>query len=529
MSTNSNKAFDEFIKSNLNLFLDHKKYKNNLMIMDRGRSKGILQSCLLARLVARKFNLNPTLFTTNKKNSWQLKIYSKLGINDIFYSRNIYFFLTNIEDLLKTLINSIFTYFKYKNNFLSFINEFSIEKAEIGHLIYDEYIRDGKKYIKKNIYNLNFFVFLFRKIFIFYKIKKILKKENIKILICNSIDYATHTSIAARIAVTMKIPVLIADDQFMIFKNTDSINKPIFVIEKKNVKDFFKKSKKINFKKYLKRRFSGDLNSEGIANTIGYTYTSKLDVSVANRNKINLNKKSFILKYCSNEKFKKIVLIAPHAFTDAVHGLGKRFIFKDYYDQFVETIKFIYNYDKKDVLWLIKPHPRTKHYKEEGQIEEVLNKYKKKNIILLNKKISTLSAIKISDLVITGRGSIGLEASSLGKKVIIAGYAIYEKLGFTIEPKTKRKYFSEIINEKNYTSLKKSKINEARKYLYYCDNYRKYNLPRSQLEILTSVDFEEKDKIFFQKILKFMQKKKYLIDKYYLNLDKILGSIKITN
>ena len=399
---------------------------------------------------------------------------------------------------------------------MKFINEFSIDSAEIGHIIYDEYVKDGQKYKKKEIYNLNFFYFLLRKIFIFYKMKRIIKLKNVRILICNSINYATHAAIAARIAVANKIPLLIADDQFKIFRKIDNLNKDLFQIEMKNINYFLKNSKQIDFKKYLKKRYSGMLKT---------SYTSRSDVAIANKNKINLDKKKFLLKYFNNRKFKKIALITPHAFTDAVHGAGKRFIFENYYEQFVQTIEFIYNYKKNDILWVIKPHPRSKDYKEEGQVEEVLKKFKKKNIILLDKKISTLSAIKISDLIITGRGSIGLEASSLGKKVIIAGYAVYEKLGFTIEPKNKEKYFFEMINPKNYNPLEKSKILKARKYLYYFDNVRSYNLPKGQLEILTPGEFYYKD--FFKRISNFMLKKKYLKDNYYLGIDKILSSIKV--
>ena len=70
--------FKKFIKANLNILSSDKKYLGKLMIIDRGRSRSILQSALLARLVVKKFKLNPILFTTNKKNSWQTQMYSAL-------------------------------------------------------------------------------------------------------------------------------------------------------------------------------------------------------------------------------------------------------------------------------------------------------------------------------------------------------------------------------------------------------------------------------------------------------------------
>ena len=166
----------------------------------------------------------------------------------------------------------------------------------------------------------------------------------------------------------------------------------------------------------------------------------KKDILNAKKNKIDISKKKFIKDYLKNKNYKRIALFAPHAFTDANHGIGK-FIFKGYYDHFKKTIEFIYNLKSKDTLWLINPHPSSKDYNENGQVEEIINKYKKENIMILPQNIKTVSAIKFSDLVITGRGTIGLEAACLGKKTLIAGYAIYEKLGFTIEPKNQIQYF----------------------------------------------------------------------------------------
>ena len=67
------------------------------------------------------------------------------------------------------------------------------------------------------------------------------------------------------------------------------------------------------------------------------------------------------LKSLSKNKKKKI-LFASHAFADAPHASGT-FIFKDYYEQFVETLKFAYNSSDTN-LWIFKNHPNSRLYGE---------------------------------------------------------------------------------------------------------------------------------------------------------------------
>jgi len=504
--------FLKFIELDFKIF-DTKNTKNqSCMIIDRGKPVSIFSNSMIMRSINQRLKLKPFIFSHNSQLSWQIKMYYSFGNFSFIYAKNKIFLLLNFNILLISFAATIKNFFKYYKDFSKFINFFKLEGVEIGHSIYDEYIKHDHRYKNKNIYDLNFFYFLFRKIYIFYKMEKILKVNNVKILICNSLDYATYAALAARIAVKNNIKVLVADDQFKIFTNQKDINNSIFQLDKKNVKKFFLNRKKINFKEYFKKRFKGLINT---------TLTSAFDLKLGSINKISINKKNFLNKYIKNNKYKYVALIAPHAFTDAVHGFGKDFIFDDYYQQLEETIKYLYYQEKENVLWLIKPHPRGKYYNENGQAEELIIKYKKKNIILLNRKISTLSAIQFSDLVITGRGSIGLEAASFGTKVMIAGYAVYQDLGFTIQPKNKKEYFQELENIENFSKLDKKKVQIAKKHLYYFDNYRSL-LPQSKMNLL---DVQSKD--FYPILSNYMEKKKYLNDKYYLHLEKFLAKINI--
>ena len=171
--------------------------------------------------------------------------------------------------------------------------------------------------------------------------KYILKNNKVKVVICNSTDYATPTALASRIALVDKKKVIIADKDFNILKNIKELDNSHYKKNDKHLKLIFKNSHKINYDNYFLKRFFGSVQT---------AYTHHLDIKLANKNKIKINKKEFLKKYLPNHNFKKIALFAPHAFTDSVHGFGKKFIFTDTYQQYLETMKFISSYKNKEIL-----------------------------------------------------------------------------------------------------------------------------------------------------------------------------------
>lgn len=513
-------TFDKILSKKYNLFSVNKNIKNNVLVIDRSRPISIAKSALIISIITKKLKINPLIFSYFPKSSWQFKLYKIFGDFKFIHSRNYNLFLKNSHFLLISLFKSIKAYLTWKNDILGFINNFSIKKIKIGHLIYDEYIRDNFKYKEFRSLNLGFLLLLFKKIFLFYKLEKIIKQNNIKLLVCCSIEYASSSSLASRVAASKKIPILHIDGQFHLILNQDDLDKSFFKLKKNEFKAFYKNKKKINFKTFIKKRFSGKLRTIMAGNK---------DLINANINKVDISRENFLKIYAKNTQYKKIVLIAPHAFTDANHGIGKRFIFEGYYDQLKKTVEFAFSRKNNDILWVINPHPTGPEYGEEGQVEEIVKKYKKNNIILLPKNIKTFSAIKFSDLIVTGRGTIGIESASLGKKVIIAGYAIYEKLGFTVEPKNQKEYFNSLTDEKNFKKQSKKNINKALKYLYYFDRHNSYNLPSNPMDQYSTYNNREslKKNKFYSFLFNFLDEKKYLTNDYYQMIDKIINKIKI--
>jgi hypothetical protein len=94
---------------------------------------------------------------------------------------------------------------------------------------------------------------------------------------------------------------------------------------------------------------------------------------VANKFKENLKINTFFKNLSTT--YQKIILIAPHAFSDAPHINGK-LIFKDYYTQFIETLNFIKKIENKNnFLWIIKQHPGNFLYHEQEIFKEIVLNY----------------------------------------------------------------------------------------------------------------------------------------------------------
>jgi hypothetical protein len=161
--------------------------------------------------------------------------------------------------------------------------------------------------------------------------------------------------------------------------------------------------------------------------------------------------------YYTNRKFfnqdyhldsnKKNIFVMLHAFNDYPHSHFRWMIFKDYYDWFIQTLKFA----KKDksVNWIFKQHPSIKHYiTKDISFKEIFSKCPE-NIIYIdeNNQIDTQSLIYCADLIVTCLGSAGFELPALGAiPSVTAGDNFYTQLGFAIEPKSREEYYDVLSN-----------------------------------------------------------------------------------
>jgi len=230
--------------------------------------------------------------------------------------------------------------------------------------------------------------------------------------------------------------------------------------------------------------------------------------------------KKFLEKKINTENFKKKILLACHSFSDANHfyyEFNAKSPFHDYYSQTINTLDFAKK--NPDILFLVRPHPSSRFWKEEGIMKKILQKYSSKNIILTDNRFNTDDILNFVDTIITVHGTIGIEAAGYYKiKPILAGTGLYSNLGFTFDTKRKKDLFRYVLLDKKKYKLGPKETNIAQKALYYYfligrDNYK--SVISRQKVLLT-------DQKYLRDLNNFLEKNKIENDKYYKILRKKL-------
>ena len=512
----------KFLKLNKKILVNYKS-KKKIALVNRERPMSALQGSIIVSAIAndKKFE---TIIITDKLYNDLHNVFKSFGFVNFFIVSGLKNYLLNIKITIFSIIKTIFAIFNISIlGFNNFINNFSVQNILLGDLIYDSYIRYDKKFLNPKI-EIKLIKILFFSIFKVFRLDNFFKKNDIKYLFVQADCYANNETISTRIALK---------NQTKVFKiNTFG---RIFLTEAKNYQIFegymplrrYFSPKKINkiisisdkkLIKFFEKRFIGDLKS---------TYTNPVDLKNANNKTSNYTKKSLIKKLFNNQNnYKKIILFAPHAFADSPHHFGINYIFRDYYEQFTETMNFINENNKQNILWLIRPHPSSKIYGEEEIVKSYIGSGNNNVKFCDNKLIGTKNLIEICDTVVTGRGTVGLEFACFGKKPIVAGSSTYSKFGINIECKNKKNYFK-ILNEINKIKpLNKKQINLAQKILFYIEmiypkNISKYSEKyiltgnnKSVLDLLNN-NYSQKKSFFNSIFLRSVKNKSFDQDKLY--------------
>jgi len=436
-------------------------YKKNLLLVLRGRHKSDLALMRLAQQVANQQNLKIYVCLNEKKNydfnSEKVKIEKKFQS----FSYNPFFLINSLVILGHSLILLIKNLLLLKiKGFEWFKFNFKIQGLFFGDLFIDSYNRYYCRFLNKkiSIFTLSvLFVLIFKTLYL----KKKFKKYSFRAVITHHSGYKNNGSISCKIAVEKNLLVLEPYGKNHIKWNKELIKNGIYHLKSnkhfsKSFENYKQNKKKIS--KFINDRFENKVNTN---------YTHYLDLK--NSVKFKKNNIKFLNSLKLKNKIKKTVLIAPHAFSDATHVDGNSFIFQDYYEQLKETLLFIKNKKIENILWIVRPHPTSAYYNEQGIVEDLVKKISDKKIINCPKQVSTKEILNISDLVITGKGTIGLEAASLGKFVINASGCLYSSFGFSLDPKNKNEYFKSILNIIKIQKLKNKKIFLAKCILYYLE------------------------------------------------------------
>ena len=438
-----------------------------LLLVDRGTPPLAYLSSVLALKVTKNNPKKVIVLTDVLKNEKQINIYKSYNFKsfELCFNYSISLLFKNIYLTFKSfyllIVNLILLKFK---GFEWFKFNFHVEKIYIGDLFQDTNNRYHLRFLDKKI-DLYLINILFKSIFRTLKILDIIKKKNIKLIVSHHSGYSYNGSISVRVGVKLGIKVLeskasnyISWNQRLIRNGFTSLTS--FGLSKKKFRNYSDSLSEKKLNHFLKSRFKKKLSN----------FTGPENLRLSNISKKNLKKKDLIKLYNFQKiTIKKIILIAPHAFSDASHVVGTNFIFEDYYDHLFQTLKFIKKEKIKNILWIVRPHPSSKRYGEEGVVEKLIESINYKFIKICPHKVSTKNLIDLCDNVVTGRGTIGLEFACFGKHSLISGASAYSDLGVSLEFKRKKKYFTALKNICKISKLSKNNTKLAKSIFYYLE------------------------------------------------------------
>jgi hypothetical protein len=493
----------------LDIKVEDRNTNESILVVDRGNIDPIIRSCLVSQILNKVKKLNIHVLTEKKK-YWPTLVYNAFGIKNFIYPLKLDKIYLYPIITLKFLI----IFFQKYLNFLFFrdfnwmIHNLKIFDIHVGDLIYDSYVRYNHNFLKPKKFDIDLIKIFIKTVFIAVQVEYIFKTKNVKQLVVGTATYVSFSSISLRYAVKNKIPAIFAAWFLVLFyeKYERLFHSRQKIFKKDLDKIKLPKDWLIQYKNYSRSRYLGKLDQPDFINAF--------------RNRKILKKKElYRLLNINNKKYSKIILIAPHAFSDASHESFKN-IFNDFYDHFISTIKYIkQSRHLDDVLWIVNPHPSSSDYKEEGLVEKILKNYSCENIILFPKQINTYSILKYIDTVITCNGTIGLEfPACFEKKSILAGDAPYSGLGINIEPRNKKQYFRVLDNIKNVNLLNNKKKKLAKKIFFY---YECLQLEFRNTSIVPSNRFL-KPKKFLKQIVSNLKSNKFKNDAYYKNTYKLI-------
>lgn len=378
-----------------------------------------------------------------------------------------------------------------------------IQGIPMGDLIYDSVLKwNDNIYTLKHANTKNVYGVILDTLVKLNAISKIFDSNKIEYMALSHKVYTTW-GIPARLATNKGVTVLSFSRPHIRRINTmeDHIDYD-FNVSHEEISKIANKLSKKDVRFYIKDRFDG--RSEG--KDVMYAFSNKKDVpprEVADTLNLSTDR--------------PVGLIAPHVFTDAPH-CHQEMIHNDYYQWFVRILDITSKINS--VQWIVKPHPSSPSYNEEGVADEIIEKYD--HVKKVPDDLKTDTVLSVSDAVLTVRGTIGMEALLFDCQVILSGNAFYDDLPSV------QTCLSEQILEKKLRSIKmkeehhipKKEKEQAAALLYYREKTYNYTSPMIGRAQSTESDFAEQnitewsrfvadtgyqEDLFFREIVKFMK------------------------
>ena len=160
---------------------------------------------------------------------------------------------------------------------------------------------------------------------------------------------------------------------------------------------------------------------------------------------------------------KPVISIFAHTFSDIPRSDEQ--IFLDHAEWIEETLKFAAGISHRN--WLVRAHPLDDVYDRTGFFQKLRERYSSyENIRFMTGREPLIEAFCMSDLIVTVRGTVGVEAIAAGIPCVLAGEGPYSKAGFVQACRTKDSYFAQLESEPIVPVLIEDVI-RARNYLRF--------------------------------------------------------------
>ena len=504
------KEIELFSKNNSKKW-NGKKTGATILVEIRDLPSQTLTSGYICGIFMKSFGYQPAALATGD-NPKSKKVLSSFGVDNFHNLSFKKISLGRLKIAFFAAIGVFGLFIKFLISGLSFehfISKAKYQKVLIGDLLYNLYIRNGHHY--KNPYSRldKLFYIAFKAVFYICYMQHKFDLSNVRAVVVTSYSYANLGGIMSRLAVAYHIPLIVTTGTFARRISTlEKLQESVYSIQKKSMESI---KSSINWEssvdEYLKNRFSGNIAQHDVINSYcGIKYSKRNLLS-----KIGLEE---------NDQ-RPIVFLMPHAFSDACLASGP-FLFRDYYQWTIKTLQYIKNI--QDVCWIIKPHPSSYLYGEEGFINDLLvDILNGSNMFLCPTDLNTTSVFDVASTIITGRGTIAIEAAAFGINTIMAGEAPWSGYGICYEPKTQEEYF-ELLNKVPHYQGMNSKLQNKAKQLIHCYliNIHIKSKVIPELRIIPGDLINDKWEEFFHELNKKLTVTSFKDDKFFQKLEKFI-------
>lgn len=403
---------------------------------------------IVLNAVADTVDENPLVILNSCTDDRNKEMFKSFGVSD-------FIFLDEIRLNLIEKIKAVFKVFPcviFKNINKVLLLEY--KGMNFGHLVYDDLLRSNKGSYTVGKVDKKCILTIYKAICYIFKYSKIISRYKTEIVVVTHNEYVEFGTLG--IAAIAQDNAILNINDFELSINKDKNGLYLHERFRKGLKEEITKGDKEELLKEGRRL----LQARVCAGTGVYDFKN------AYLNKKTYTRDELAERFSHNAK--KNIFIFMHVFSDAPH-LSKMTMYKDYYEWISDTMEQITHIC--DVNWYIKVHPSAFLYGESNAFEKVM-KNGKGNIFWTPDDFNTFSIKDVADAVITCQGTVGIEASCMGIPVIITGRPYYSNLGFTIEPRSKKEYYT--ILKKVY-KIKRLSLEKTKKAQIALGAYGKYN------------------------------------------------------